>query len=154
MTRRLLVSMLVLGGLSLNLLGCVNVCCPKRHYEESRCHQVAVEPQPLKRGEVRYFEFPPDGFWHTSPVLVMAGDHYTIEAQGWASGLEKGAAQYRVGVCSMCEDPQLPLFLAGEQPVTFEHMGPLQFMANSRKADCVPGMLTVKITKNDGPKAY
>ena len=112
-----------------------------KHHEESHA---GPPPSPMAVGETRYFSFPADGVWHSSGILVLAGDTFTIEPLGLAAGLEEGDLEYRAG------EDGLPLYAYGNQPVEFETLGPLFFKARCENRKYVSGMLEVRITKESG----
>ena len=126
----------------LGLTACPHHRAKKHHAEGCEAPSAAT---PMAVGQTLFVPFPPDGEWHDSGILALAGDSMLIEARGIAKGLPQGAVLYRVG-------DNLPLDVKGGQSVEFENMGPLQFRAIARESKHVPGLLEVGVTKNAGPK--
>lgn len=142
MRSRSLIASLVLCCLALGLMACppYRSAKPKEEAPDVRMKTMAVD-------ETRFFSFWPDGEWHNSGILVMAGDSFEVEPLGLSAGLEAGDLQYRASMDGW------PLYVAGEQPVEFEHMGPMLFKAPCMDKELMPEMVQVRVTKISGPLA-
>jgi hypothetical protein len=112
----------------------------------TRCAKTEPEvagppPEPMEKGEVRYFQFPADGLSHASGVLVLYGDLLLIEPQGLSDGMAPGVIECRAG--------REPIYVDADSSVRFESNAPLMFRVDSRKAKYHRGLVEVKITKRE-----
>ena len=97
----------------------------------------------MDEGEVRYFEFPPDGKWHRSDILVQNQDLLGFDPQGLSAGLAYGAISFRSGLGS------LENLLDPNQTIVFQTLAPLEFRASSIMTKSLPGLIEIKITKRE-----
>lgn len=116
-------------------------CQLKEMIDEKTAEESAsvIPSTPMEVGESRTVQFPVDGEWHQSDILVLHKDSMLLVPQGLTDGLEPGAVVCRAG--------ELPLYVDGDQSVRFDSFGPLEFKIDPLKAAGFDGPGEVQVTK-------